>query len=120
MVWAMVIVCATALMSGCVQPPAPTSSAVGNRNPVIESLVANPSTLDVGSSATITVIAADPDNQPLSYKWSASTGDIIGEGNSVRFTASFCCTGPNYVEVTVRDNAGGSTTAQVDVFINYR
>ncbi len=108
------------LLPGCVQPPTGSGSAAGNRNPVIESFIATPSAIDVGSSATITVIASDPDNQPLSYRWSASTGDIIGEGSSVRFSASFCCTGPNYVEVTVRDNAGGSTTAQVDVFINYR
>lgn len=108
------------MLLGCVQPPTDTGSAAGNRNPVIESFSAIPSAIDVGSSATITVVASDPDNQPLSYKWSASTGDIIGEGSSVRFSASFCCTGPNYVQVTVRDNAGGSTTAQVDVFINYR
>ncbi|MCW5894261.1 MAG: hypothetical protein KIT50_01570 [Bacteroidetes bacterium] len=107
------------LLAGCVQPGDDAVNAPGNRDPVIGSLTASPSSVDVGSSSTITVVATDPENQPLSYKWSASTGDIIGEGPSVRFSASFCCRGPNYVQVTVKDNAGGSTTQQVDVFINY-
>jgi hypothetical protein len=104
---------------GCVQPTDDGAGAPGNRPPIIQSLTATPPTISVGSSATITVVATDPDNQPLTYKWSASTGDILGEGPSVRFTASFCCRGPNYVQVTVKDNAGASVTERVDVFINY-
>lgn len=107
------------VMAGCVQPTSGDGGSPGNRNPIIQSLTADPAAIDVGSSSTITVVATDPDNQPLTYRWSASTGDIIGEGASVRFSASFCCRGPNYVEVTVKDNAGGSATQRVDVFINY-
>lgn len=105
---------------GCVQPSNDGVSSAGNRDPVIESVTASPSSVNVGSSTEITVVASDPDNQPLTYKWWASTGDIIGEGSAVRFSASFCCAGPNFVQVTVKDNAGGSATKQVDVFINYR
>lgn len=107
------------VFAGCVQPPEPAANAAGNRNPVIARLVADPPVINVGSSSNITVEATDPDNNLLTYRWSASTGDIIGEGPSVRFTASFCCRGPNLVKVTVNDNAGGSTTQSVDVFINY-
>jgi hypothetical protein len=107
------------LFCSCVQPPTDSTNTAGNRNPIIESMTANPSAVNVGSSATVTVIASDPDNQPLTYQWFASTGDIIGEGASVRFSASFCCRGPNTVTVTVRDNAGGSATQLVEVFINY-
>ena len=103
----------------CVQPTGEPANTAGNRNPVIESVFADPPRMDVGSSSTVTVTATDPDNQPLSYKWVASTGDIIGEGSTVHYTASFCCAGPNYIMVTVRDNAGGSTTQSVDIFINY-
>jgi hypothetical protein len=109
----------TAMLMSCVQPTSDDASVSGNRNPVIESLTASPPVINVGSTTTVSVTASDPDNQPLSYKWVASTGDIIGEGASVRFSASYCCAGPNYVRVTVKDNAGGSTTQQVDVFINY-
>ncbi len=103
----------------CVHPTDEGLGTPGNRPPVIQSLTATPSTINVGASATVEVVASDPENQPLSYKWSASTGDIFGEGPSVRFSASFCCRGPNYVQVTVKDNAGGSVTERVDVFINY-
>ncbi|MEK9139372.1 MAG: hypothetical protein AAB393_19820, partial [Bacteroidota bacterium] len=79
-----------------------------------------PPAIPIGASSTITVVASDPDNHPLAYTWRASTGDIIGEGSSVRFSASFCCAGPNLVWVTVKDNAGGETTQSVDIFIFYR
>jgi hypothetical protein len=103
----------------CVQPVSDPVNANGNRNPVIENLVADPAVFDVGASSVVTVTATDPDNQPLTYHWMASTGDIIGEGASVLYTASFCCAGPNLISVTVKDNAGGSAKQTVDIFINY-
>ena len=114
-----VVVLVLLARTGCVQPPEPELNSGGNRNPVITSLTADPPVINVGTSSNVAVEATDPDNNPLTYHWSASTGDIIGEGPSVRFTASFCCRGPNFVKVTVKDNAGGSATQSVDVFINY-
>ena len=107
------------IMAGCVQPPDDSVSAGGNRPPVITNLTAVPPEISVGRSSTIRCEATDPDNNPLTYRWSASTGDIIGEGAEVRFSASYCCAGPNYVEVTVKDNAGGAATQRVDVLIYY-
>ena len=107
------------VLAGCVQPPDDTVSAGGNRSPVINRLTASPPQIAVGESSTIRCEATDPDNSPLTYRWWASTGDIIGEGEEVRFSASFCCAGPNFVEVTVKDNAGGSVTQRIDVFIFY-
>lgn len=104
---------------GCVQPESDPVNASGNRNPVIESLVADPAVFNVGASSTVTVTATDPDNNPLTYQWRASTGDIIGEGSTVLFSASFCCAGPNLIWVTVKDNAGGSASRSLDIFINY-
>jgi hypothetical protein len=115
----MVILSLIFALSGCVQPESDPVNANGNRNPVIESLVADPTTFNVGASATVTVIATDPDNNPLTYQWRASTGDIIGEGPAVLYSASFCCAGPNLIWVTVKDNAGGSVSQSVDIFINY-
>lgn len=108
-----------ATLAGCVQPMDDSASATGNRNPVIESFVADPAQFDVGASSNVTVVARDPDNDPLSYQWRASTGDIIGEGAVVIYTASFCCAGPNLIWVTVKDNRGGSVTQALDIFINY-
>ena len=109
----------TCFFSGCVQPPDDPVSAGGNRPPIINRLTATPSQIPVGESSSIRCEATDPDNSPLTYRWWASTGDIIGEGKEVRFSASFCCAGPNFVEVTVKDNAGGSVTQRIDVFIFY-
>jgi hypothetical protein len=104
---------------GCVQPDEGPTSAFGNSDPIIQSLTVDPAQFAVGASSTVTVVATDPDGQPLTYRWRASTGDIIGEGSTVRYTASFCCVGPNLINVTVRDNAGGRATQNVDIFIFY-
>lgn len=113
----MVAICV--VLTGCVQPVGDPANTAGNRNPVIESLLADPAVFNVGESSAVTVIASDPDNNPLTYRWMASTGDIIGEGSTVLYSASFCCAGPNLISVTVKDNAGGSATQTIDIFINY-
>ena len=105
--------------TGCVQPEETGVNPSPNSNPVIESLMVEPSMLSVGQSSTVTVVASHPQGKPLTYRWGASTGDIIGSGPSVRYTASFCCAGPNYVTVTVLDNSGGSATKSIDIFIYY-
>lgn len=106
------------LIVGCAQPQPSESNASGNQNPIIRSLKAEPPGITVGSSCTVTVDAVDPDGDPLAYQWNASAGDIIGEGTSIRYTASFCCTGSNRVTVTVKDNRGGSSSRSIDVYVN--
>jgi hypothetical protein len=107
------------ILAGCVQPEETAVNPDADSNPVITSLVAEPDQISVGQSSTITVAATHPQGKPLTFRWGASTGDIIGSGPSVRYTASFCCAGPNYVTVTVLDNAGGSATKNVDILIYY-
>ena len=106
------------ILTSCIQPEETPVSADGS-NPVIVSITADPPEISVGQSSTVTVVATHPLGKPLTYRWGATTGDIIGSGPSVRFSASFCCAGPNYVTVTVLDNAGGSSMQDVDVFIYY-
>ncbi len=107
------------ILVSCVQPEETAVNADADSNPVIVSLTADPPEISVGQSSTITVDASHPQGKPLTYRWGATTGDIIGSGPSIRFSASFCCAGPNYVTVTVLDNAGGSSMQNVDVFIYY-
>ena len=99
----------------CVQPH-PTDPTASD--PIIRKLTADPPSIQVGSSCTLTVEAEDPGGGPLTYQWSASAGDIIGQGASVRYTASFCCTGSNRVKVTVKNNRGGSASQSIDVYVN--
>jgi len=108
-----------AILAGCVHPEDTGVNPDANSNPVIQTLTADPPQISVGESSTITVVSSHPQGKPLTYRWGASTGDIIGSGSSIRFTASFCCAGPNLVTVTVFDNTGGSATKSVDVLIYY-
>ena len=107
------------ILMGCAHPEETGVNPDPNSNPIIESLTVEPAMLSVGQSSTVTVVASHPQGKPLTYRWGASTGDIIGSGSSVRYTASFCCAGPNYVTVTVLDNAGGSATKSADILIYY-
>ncbi|MDH4070188.1 MAG: hypothetical protein OEV30_07170 [Ignavibacteria bacterium] len=107
------------LLVSCVQPEDALVSSDPNGNPVIQALVADPPEVSIGQSITVTVTATHPGGKPLTYRWGATTGDIIGSGPSVRYSASFCCAGQNYVTVTVLDNAGGSATQDVGVFIYF-
>lgn len=107
------------LIASCVQPEAALVNPDPNGNPIIESLVVDPPEVSIGQSSTVTVTASHPGGKPLTYRWGATTGDIIGSGVSVRYSASFCCAGQNYVTVTVLDNAGGSATQDVGVFIYF-
>lgn len=106
------------LILGCAQPQPTEGNASGNQNPIIRSLKAEPPGITVGSSCNVTVDAVDPDGDPLAYQWNASAGDIIGEGSSVRYTASFCCAGSNRVTATVKDNRGGRSSRSIDVYVN--
>ena len=45
--------------------------------PVITSLTANPSAVNLGATSTITVAASDPDGDIQSYNWSASSGLLL-------------------------------------------
>ena len=52
----------------------------GNRAPSIASLSADASSVEPAGIATITCAASDPDQDELTYAWTASAGDIIGTG----------------------------------------
>jgi hypothetical protein len=56
-------------------PPGPTE----NRPPIINTLVANPSSVAVDGTSTLTVSAADPDGDTLTYSWTAEGGSIQSE-----------------------------------------
>jgi hypothetical protein len=106
------------LLSACIQPVDEGSGGGGNRNPAVRSLTADPIAIPTGGLTSITVTADDPDNQPLTYHWSATSGDFLGDGPVVRYTASWCCLGENQIRVTVRDNAGGSASREITVQVN--
>ncbi len=101
------------------------------RRPVISSVVAFPTTLGPGDSTMITIVATDPDGDPLVYDWEAYNGlvikgDRLGYGfryntfsPSMVFYRSPNWSFPNdtaFVLCYARDGRGGSDGRQVLIF----
>ncbi|MBI4546538.1 MAG: PKD domain-containing protein [Ignavibacteriae bacterium] len=109
------VVVTLAFVMGCVQPqPTEQNMAPSVQNPVITSVTATPSIVQVGQNCRVTCNAYDPGGDSLSYKWRVDLGDIVGRGATVYYSAAYCCAGTNRITVTV-SNTGGSATGYVDV-----
>jgi len=106
------------IVSSCVQPESTISSLEGNNSPTIENVYVNPPFITVGTTATISVTASDPDGDQLQYSWSTALGDIIGSGAEVRYTAAYCCVGSNIVTVVVSDIKGAKVSEDIRIEIN--
>jgi len=98
-----------------------------NMSPIIYSLIANPLSINIGNTSTLTCNASDPDNDLLTYSWSTTGGSISGSGSTVKWTAPSTA-GTYTVTCNVSDGKGGtaskgvninvtSTTAQSDLII---
>lgn len=109
------IVFVVVLLSGCIQPQPTEQLSSSAQSPIIRSVVANPNSVAVGQHCTVVCDAYDPFDEPLTYRWRTEVGDIIGQGNMVRYSAAYCCVGTNRITVTVTNAQGGSTTSFVDV-----
>lgn len=87
-----------------------------NHPPVIESLTAEWSRLRKASNTPITCLASDPDEDELSYIWSANGGNITGEGNTVTWVAPNDY-GTYTITVTVTDGRGGEARDSIDIVV---
>jgi len=79
---------------------------------IFSSLSAEKDTIESGQSTKVTAVAS---GYRLTYKWSASAGDILGSGNEVVYTASPCHIGKNTITCTVRD--GNNVSESKEIFI---
>ena len=116
---------ATALalaLAACVAACDPTTPLEPvNRSPVVQSLVAFPTTIGPGDSAIVVCGATDSDGDTLVYDWSSDCrmlkkgdtwGDftIFGRGRSMVVYAGACNRAPvdtGWVTCDVRDQRGG-------------
>lgn len=106
-----------AFLAGCTSSTEPTRA--GNAPPVIDSLTISPAILRVGTPATVTCYAHDPDGDALSYHWSASAGTLIGSGARIQYLPEPCCGGlTNTITVVVKDGRGGATQGQLHVAVS--
>lgn len=99
------------LISGC---------APANQPPVISSLTADEERVNPSGDCQVRCVASDPDEDELSYVWSASGGDISGEGAVVTWVAPEEV-GAYTITVKVTDGRGGEATMQltIDVIVNH-
>jgi hypothetical protein len=115
-----VLAMAAILGSACAAPaPPPVTPPVTqpNQSPVISKVTANPAEVLYGDSTTIIGVVADPDDDPITYSWSASEGTITGTGRQVTWVAPDK-SGNFNITLTVGDNLGGQTTGSVTVTVS--
>jgi len=88
------------------------------KNPPQISCSASPSTVQTGTSATITCTCTSPDNVPVTVGgWTSSGGSISGSGNSATLNTTGASSGPIRISATCTDSRGltASTSSSVTV-----
>ncbi len=85
-----------------------------NRPPMI-SCSANPSSVQAGVRVHITGVAADPDNDPLTFSWESTGGRVVGSGSEVELDTTHVA--PSHYTVTgrVSDGRGGTAVCHAEI-----
>ena len=98
-------------------PPPPPPN-----HPPTVSVAANPTKVFAGSGDSIVLQAqaADPDNDTLNYKWSATGGGIEGTGPEVRWNSNGVKEGTYTATVTVDDGRGGTANASTELKVEQK
>ncbi len=95
-----------------------SSFTVKPLNPPQISCSANPSTVEIGKSSTITCTCTSPDNASVVVgNWTSSAGSVSGSGNSATLSTAGASAGTATVNSTCTDSRGltASTTSSVTV-----
>jgi hypothetical protein len=87
---------------------------LSNHRPAIVGLRADPQKVIPSGTCQIACNASDGDGDQLSYNWSASGGDVNGDGATVAWTAPRS-EGSYNITVTVADGRGGEVTDHVSI-----
>ena len=97
------------------------AEALPNRPPIATCSVDN-STVYAGSGDTVTVRADanDPDDNPLTYSWTASGGTVEGSSSEARWNSSGMAPGTYTVKVRVDDGQGGTADCSGDIRVEPR
>ena len=95
-----------------------TDFTVKQFEPPTITCAANPSTLSPGDSSTITSTGVSPQNRPLTYSYSASTGTISGTTNTATLATTGAAPGPITVTCNVVDDKGQTATTTTTVTVS--
>lgn len=88
-----------------------------NRAPTISSLVADPDWTSPLGTVQLISEASDPDEDELTYKWTATGGDISGTGAVVNWTAPQEV-GVYYITVVAKDSHDSEDTMFIPLSVN--
>jgi hypothetical protein len=78
------------------------------------SLEAASDSLDKGST---TRILANANGKSIEYHWSATAGDIFGNGAEIIYAASNCCLSQNTITCTIKDNKGNKVSKSLVIHV---
>jgi len=99
-------------------PPAPPKP---NHPPVAACSAAAPSVYQGSTDpVAIHVNASDPDNDPLTYSYTATGGTVDGTGPDARWNPAGLALGSYTINVKVDDGRGGTATCSADVAVVQR
>src|SRR5260370_10209315 len=98
-----------------VPPPSP------NRPPVAACSV-SPVSIFAGSgdSVAVPVTASDPDNDPLTYSYTATGGAVEGTGPEARWNSTGAAAGSYTVNIQYDDGKGGAASCAVDINVEVK
>jgi hypothetical protein len=86
--------------------------------PPTVSCSANPTTVNPGDSSTITAQGVSPQNRPLTYSYSASSGEISGSNTTATLNTTGAAPGDITVTCNVTDDKGQTASSTTTVTIN--
>ncbi len=89
----------------------------GNTAPVISSLSAEPETITMGGTVTLTCKAHDAEEKSFTYAWDCADGTIIGDGNTATWTAPDVA-GIYSIACEVMDSNHGSAIETIDIIVS--
>jgi hypothetical protein len=101
------------LRFGIPNPPPPPN------HPPVAACSANPTSVFAGSNEAVAVHvnASDPDNDPLTYSYTASSGTVEGSGPDARFNTAGLAEGTYTVNAKVDDGRGGTANCSADITV---
>ncbi len=79
---------------------------------------ANPTSLNPGDSSTITAHGVSPQNRPLTYSYSASSGQVSGSNTTATLNTTGAAPGAITVTCNVSDDKGQTASATTEVTIS--
>ncbi len=101
---------------GIPNPPPPAN------HPPVAACSVSPASVYAGSgdSVAVHVSASDPDNDPLSYSYTATGGTVEGTGPEARWNSTGVAVGSYTVNVKVDDGRGGFASCAADIKVEER